>query len=84
MDKRLRVGNPKAERLLIFVGFFDPNWRNQLEEYISGERKDALDSIVNLRNDIAHGKSVGITYDRIKRYYDNGREVVEFINDMFS
>ena len=84
MDRRLRVGNPNAEQILQFVGSFDAEWRKELEEYIRGERKDALDSIVNIRNDIAHGKSTGITYIGIKEYYDSAQEVIEFINELFS
>lgn len=84
INRKLRIGNPTANRLLNFVEDFDQNWRAQLDAYITGERKNALDSVVSIRNDIAHGKSTGITYVGIKNYYRSAREVVEFINELFS
>jgi hypothetical protein len=45
-----------------------------------GARKDAVDSVVNNRNRIAHGENVGISYVRIKEYYDRVVEVIELID----
>ena len=79
-----RLGVPNAERLLQFVGRFDPNWREELKEFIAGERKDALDSVVANRNEIAHGRSVGITYSRVQDYYINVCQIVDFLRDKFN
>lgn len=78
-----RPVNMNAERVLQIVGAFDTGWRNNVEEFISGERKAALDSVVANRNSIAHGDSVGLTYHRIRVYFDRICEVVEFIEDLF-
>lgn len=84
VDSRLtRPGNLNAERLLQMVGTFSPEWRDQLEQYISGERRDALDSVVANRNSIAHGESVGLTYDRMRGYFGRVREVVDFVEGLF-
>lgn len=79
-----RTGTLNTERLLQFVGSFDPNWRDQLDDFVIGERKDALDSVVANRHNIAHGESVGLTYMRIKNYYKRICEVVDFVDDMFN
>ena len=76
-----RFQNPNAERVLQLLGAFDPLWRTDLETFISGERKDAIDSVVALRNKIAHGESVGITYRRIKDYYTRTKEVIDFLSE---
>lgn len=79
-DRRLaRLTNLRAERLLQILGDFDLEWRRELESFIEGERKQALDAVVDLRNKIAHGESVGLTYTRIKAYCKQVREIVEFI-----
>ena len=78
-----RLGNLNTEQLLQFVGSFDPDWRNQLNKFVLGERKDALDSVIANRNNIAHGESVGLTYMRIRDYYKRICEVVDYVNDLF-
>ncbi len=46
---------------------------------MADELKDAIDSIVSLRNRIAHGESVGITYIRILEYYQRANRVIDFL-----
>ena len=78
-----RPQNINAERLLTLIGSFDRDWRRELEQFIEGARRDSLDSIVALRNKIAHGESVGVTYNRIRDYYGHVQEVVDFIAQKF-
>ena len=69
--------NAKASRVQDLLGSFDPKWREELEEILVDERKDAVDSIVSLRNTIAHGGSVGLTYSRIDMYYQEAKKVID-------
>ena len=78
-----RLQNLKTERLLQLMGAFDPDWLNDLERFVDGPRKDAIDSVIDLRNKIAHGDSVGLSYQRISEYYERVKEVVEFIAQKF-
>jgi hypothetical protein len=41
--------------------------------------KDAVDSVVNLRNTIAHGGTVGVTYRRVLGYYELVKKVVAHV-----
>lgn len=75
----VRLQNIKTERLLQIMSRFDPKWRTELEVFVDGPRKDALDSVIDLRNKIAHGESVGVTYTRIKEYYQRIAEIIDFI-----
>ncbi len=71
--------NPKMEKILQLSGQFSKEWKEDLEAFASGERKDAVDSIVANRNNIAHGRSVSLTITRMKRYYEKALEVTEFV-----
>jgi len=73
--------NPKAERLVQLAGAFDRGWAVALTEFIAGERKDAIDSVMDNRNQIAHGESVTLTRGRLKGYYDKILEVINFVED---
>lgn len=74
-----RVQNLNAERLCKLVGRFDPGWREELEGYLDGPRKDALDGLVANRNRIAHGEWVGVTVTRMSDDFDRAVEVVDFL-----
>ena len=69
--------NMNSQRLLELLGSFDPDWRKEMEKYLVDELKDAVDSIVNLRNTIAHGGSVGVTIARVVDYYNRVNRVVD-------
>jgi RiboL-PSP-HEPN len=77
-----RFTNANSERLQNLLGSFDPDWRQTLESFLVDELKDAVDSIVNLRNTIAHGGSVGLTYQRISDYYARVQRVVDRIAEL--
>ena len=68
--------NLNASRLLELVGSFSNEWRSELESYMVGERKDALDSVVKNRNELAHGKYTGISYQQISDYYRNVKDIL--------
>lgn len=78
-----RSRNPSVEALLVFVGSFSPEWRDRMDRFLTEERRDAIGSIVGLRNDAAHGGSAGITYARVREYYARVRETVDFLVEMF-
>ena len=76
------VTNPRANRFVEIARRFNPDWASGLEIYLDeddGRRKNAVDSIMNNRHLIAHGKPTTVTVGRIKQYLPNCVEVVEFI-----
>ena len=84
VESRLRrPGNLNAEQLFQFVGSFSGDWRGELEQFVFGQRKDALDSVVANRHRIAHGEYVNLTYARIKDYYKHICELVDFLDTLF-
>lgn len=74
--------NPKMGKIIGLTKAFNPQWANELETATEGEIKEAVDSIVANKNNIAHGRDVGITYTRIKNYYKNAVKVVDLIEKM--
>ncbi len=74
--------NAKSEKIIQLTGIFSPEWRVALEDYMEDRRKAAIDSIVSNRNQIAHGRPVGITFARIREYYENSVEVIVFIDNL--
>jgi hypothetical protein len=79
-DRQLgRLQNVNPQRLRELLGSFNPAWHDELDKFIDGRRQDALGGVLNLRNKIAHGESVTITYSRIKEYYKSIQEIVDFL-----
>ncbi len=78
-----RLQNLNSERLMQVVGAFERQWREDLTTFLDGPRKDALDSVLGLRNQIAHGESVGLTYVRIREYYLRVKEIIRFLEERF-
>ena len=64
-----RINNAKFEDILVVLGRFDSDWRKYFEERTNPEVKDAIDSIVNNRNQIAHGGQVNISLVGFGQYY---------------
>ena len=74
------IQNPNSERILQIARSFDAHWAAALEKFLEDEGgKDAIDSIMAIRHQIAHGKDVGATIARITEYFEKAVEVLEFI-----
>jgi hypothetical protein len=70
VNNRLKdVTNLNNEKIKQLLGSFNSDWVKIINENILDDQKDAIDSILANRHQIAHGKSVGITYARVVRYY---------------
>jgi hypothetical protein len=73
--------NLNTEKIRGAVGSFSPEWRDDFDSIITDEQKDAIDSIVANRNNIVHGRPVGISYAVVKRYYEQSWEVLAWLNE---
>jgi RiboL-PSP-HEPN len=76
-----RFQNPDMNKILTLVGSFSQEWEEDLRAKTSGEICDAVNSIVNNRNNIAHGRNVGISYVNVKDYYERILELVDIIEE---
>jgi len=64
-----RISNAKFSDILRTLGRFDPKWRDHFEQSTDEEIKAAVDSVVNNRNQVSHGRQVGISLVRFDEYY---------------
>lgn len=80
------ITNCKIGKITKILEQFDPNWginfttEINAKSKIPDEIKDSIDSLVQTRHDIAHGKNVGAGYVRIKAYFEKAEVVVQIIN----
>ncbi|MDX1995896.1 MAG: HEPN domain-containing protein [bacterium] len=73
--------NPKMGKILTIVGGFNKEWRREIEDHPDYEEiKDAIDSIVNNRNKIAHGEDVNLSFHTLQPYYRNAVKLVEILH----
>lgn len=78
--------NCKHGKIVKILEQFDVSWSTtyiaeiEAKSKITDEIKDSIDSLVQNRHDIAHGKSVGIGYVRVKTYYEKAHTAVEIID----
>ena len=77
-----RFTNVHSEKLLQLLGSFDPEWRENLQAFIRDEREAALNSVIAIRHQIAHGESTGISFVQIRSYYAFVQEIVNFLTDL--
>lgn len=79
-SRLVKIQNPNADRFLQTARSFKISWGDELESFLESDgRKDAIDSVMNNRHQIAHGKSSGITVARVRSYLDKAEEVLDFI-----
>ena len=69
-----RFQSPKMNNILTLIRRFDAEAASQLGDFVEGEIKDSIDSIVGIRHQIAHGRSANISVGRITRYFDNAKK----------
>jgi hypothetical protein len=75
-----KIQNPKSSKFIEVLGYFSESWRKDLESFMEDYgRKDAIDSIMNNRHLIVHGKNSGISISVWKEYYDKSIDVVNYI-----
>ncbi len=73
--------NPKFGKIADVLGKFSSEWKTNVESWTTEENKDAVNSVVANKNQIAHGQSTGISLATIKEYYER---VVDFVTNLES
>jgi hypothetical protein len=71
--------NFKSGKLISLFGSFSAAWEVDLRAFIVDEKKAAVDSVVELRHTIAHGRYTGLTMARVRDYYEQVEVVVKHI-----
>lgn len=71
--------NPTSGKIISLVASFNRAWESELTQMMEGEIKDSIDSIVEIRNKVAHGENTGIRLSTIKNYYENALKLIVFL-----
>jgi hypothetical protein len=79
-DQLAKINNPNCDKFLNTAGSFDPAWATALDAFIQDAgRKEAIEGIMRVRHQVAHGGNLGITIAQFSDYMKRIDEVIEFI-----
>lgn len=71
--------NFNCEKIEAFLSSFDSKWRDDFENSLTFEERDAINSVIANRHLIAHGQNVGISYINVKSWYKAVKNSIEKI-----
>lgn len=74
--------NPTHKNLKGLLNRFNKAWLNKIHQKIVDEEWEALNSIVNNKNNIAHGDSSSITFDDIFTYYQKSKKILTELDSL--
>jgi hypothetical protein len=75
--------NPKVGKIQELLSEFDATKAERWMRSLSDEEADAVDSIVNNRHQIAHGRSIGLSFSVFERYRFHAAKAVAAIEREF-
>jgi hypothetical protein len=76
------IQNPKSRKFVETARSFKEQWGVDLEAYMGANgRKEAIDSIMTRRHEIAHGKDSNISLSQVIDYLKKSVDVLEYIED---
>jgi len=82
IDTLRKIQNPKSYRIVEVAGRFHESLGSELAIFLDADnkkRRDSIDSIMNNRHLIAHGKTSSITLSRVKAHLADVHDVIVFI-----
>ena len=81
-----KIQKLNVRKLTELLASFDKAWAKDFESFLEIDgKKESLNSVVALRNKIAHGESVPqMSLSRMTDYYKNIKTIIKFIEDKFT
>lgn len=75
------IQNPKAQKFINTAYNFKKEWGEEIEVYFKDnpDIKDAIDSLMQNRHLIAHGKNTGVSVSRVSQYLEKAKALIEYI-----
>ena len=77
-----RTPNPSKDYISKLLARFNKEWGVSFRRRTHERIGPSLDSIVNNRNQIAHGKDVDLTLRQLEKYYDDAKEVINIVDNI--
>ena len=75
--------NPKTGKISNLLEQINPGWKNTFESSLKGSTdKGALNSLVDLRNQLAHGNSIAASIDDVIGLFNNGCNILNILDNI--
>ena len=78
-----RFSSPKMGNIIDLVRSFDKNRADELEKFADDGVKESVNSIVGLRNNIAHGRPTDVSVGRVVQYFEDAKKLAGKLKDLF-
>ena len=75
VSRSIKLQNPGMKKLIDLSGNFNENWAAELDA-LDDSIKSAVDSIVAIRNQVAHGGDRGVRLSTVNNYY---KEILQLL-----
>jgi hypothetical protein len=76
--------NPTLERIAQLLGSFRPTWRTQLLAEVTDPEREALRSVHDSRNEVAHGGQSSISLGQVDQYYTDVKKLLDKVANIFA
>lgn len=73
----------KVGNIIELLQSFDPDAASRWRASLSDEEADSIDSIVSNRHQIAHGRSIGLSFNVLVRYHQHATRALSLIEKEF-
>lgn len=74
-----RFPNPRIQNIVSEISNFDENAADEIESFADGRIKESVNSIVAIRNQVAHGRSSTTSMARVGAYAHDAKKLVNRI-----
>ena len=79
-----RFTNPKMGRILDLVAGFEREKADELRAFVDDEITESVNSIVGIRNDLAHGRSATVSVGQIVRHFERARRMMARLDKLLA
>ena len=78
-----RFSDIGKQELSTFAHSFSNLWGEKLDSYLDGAAGAALDSLKNIRNQVAHGGNLSTSLGQIDGYFREIDDLINFLDELF-
>lgn len=77
--------NPSPGIIEKYLEQFDSHRKERFSDLLNGSQdKGNLKSLVNLRNDIAHGRTINSSINVVESYFESGKKILETLEEVIN
>lgn len=76
--------NPTFQRIAEILTLFSRDYAHQLRRRVNARAQEAITSIVNNKNKVAHGETSNATLSEILDYHNNSYPILDIVEEILS